>query len=302
MAEFTAIPARPLAEFARTLQKERDKENDSISVVQLLHILRCKFEQEEEAISAALLHYRDSTLQLQQQRSKVHFTLPGESAEADAEECKPARRVYPVTPQRPDPGTLAKLMEVSYTEWSESSYEDTTGDSKLAQWLASFASKDLNLPGPSPSSKEISPAHTMKEVTVDNASNINDTLDSSSSQLFLPLAFASPDNSPYFQRHHPNASLHDSSPRRRALSDPPNPSKRVDQNVHTRSRSTSHSTFSAQKEHLNEGTDSGRVTVFPSLKTSTFSPFSFKFRQFHGEADLSPSLGAYLFRVLCSMF
>ena len=301
MAEFTTIPSRPLAAFARNLQQERDMEHHDVSVAQLLQILQCKFEQEEQALSAALLHYQDAALQAQLQRPHVQFARQDESAEAENDQSKPPRRVYPVTPQRPDPTALAKLMEVSYTEWSESSYEDTTGDSKLAQWLASFANKDLNLSGIDSGSKELPQTRTTTSTPAFNTgenARIDDSFESGSSNSFLLPAFASPRHSPYSQRLHPNVSLHAySSPRQRALSDPPTPSKRTDRQVHARSRSTSHSTTSPQKKWLiqapngEESTNGSPLRMLPFLKPSTFSPLAFKFLQASEATDRSPSTG-----------
>lgn len=297
MVEFTEIPARPLAEFARLLQKERYSENCSISVTQMLQILRCRFQQEEEIISTTLLHYQDGVLQSNAPKPTVQFALHDESQKADDEERKPLRRVYPVTPQRPDPSTLAKLMEVSYTEWSDSSYEDTTGDSKLAQWLASFANKDLNLSRPDPALGGASPTQTIKKNFIDNGCEqtpLSDSPYSSSPQSFLLPAFTSPALSPYSRRHHPNASIHnDVSPRRRALSDPPTPSKRMQYQVHTRSCSTSHNELSPRKEQVNhdadEMKDGRRMLTFSFMKSPALSPFRLRNRQASETTNFSPS-------------
>jgi hypothetical protein len=297
MTQFTTLPTRHLAERARISQLERDTEQNGVSVAQILHLLRVKYDQDEEAISTNLLHYQDAVLESQPQRPSVQFVLPDNSIGANDEERK--HRVYPVTPQRPDPEALAKLMEVSYTEWSDSAYEDTTGDSKLAEWLASFANKDLDLLGSGTSIQNPIPLHTIGKTSLHDTSAgsaIETSLDSDLSQPFLLPAFASPSNIS-LPKCHVSVNV-DSSSRRRAVSDPPTPSRPKGHRPHTRSRSISHITLSPQKKQSdshagfeNDVHADGSLGAASSIKSSAFSPLSFKCMQISEAPELSPTIG-----------
>ena len=297
MAQFTAVPTRHLAEFARILQPERDKEHREMSIAQLLHSLRAKFDQDEKDISASLLHYQDAVAELQSQKSRVQFALPYDDTEGDPEQRK--HTVYPATPPRPDPETLARLMEVSYTEWSESIYEDTTGESKLAEWLASFANKDLDPLAPEACRLNRPSLPTKGNVAADSSLAVS-SAESSLEPLdhfFLP-PFATPNKMLPPKSYNPNPSADfEGTRRRRALSDPPTPSKRETPQPHIRSRSTSHNTILQHKERVGHlarcengyAGDSLRANSVP--KSPAFSPYSPRFEEHPETTDLSPSIG-----------
>jgi hypothetical protein len=297
MTQLTALPTRHLAEIARISQQERDTEQNGVSVAQLLHVLRAKFDQDEKVISGNLLHYQDAILEPQSQKPRVHFTLRDESPEANEER---KHRVYPATPQRPDPEALAKLMEVSYTEWSDSTYEDTTGDSKLAEWLASFANKDLPLRSPVTSTQGSLPSSTLRKPSLHDTSvgaGVENSLDSDQFQPFFLPAFTPASDTPYSRRHIlVNVGQ---SPRRRALSDPPSLAKRETHQSYTRSHSISHTTLSQKKtqsfhrvnfEDETRTDDSSGVASF--IKPGAFSPFSLKFIQPPEASDSSQPIGS----------
>ncbi|CAG7849275.1 SubName: Full=Uncharacterized protein {ECO:0000313/EMBL:CCA69502.1} [Serendipita indica DSM 11827] len=129
MAHFTPIPSRTRAEMRQivTIQDENE-----VSVAELLQQLRARFD--EDDIQARILHYPDSTID----EYYVEEEAEDVAMEPVVPKNNPPRRIPP-TPARPDHDTLAKLLEVSSDDDSnDESYEDTTADSQLAEWLASF--------------------------------------------------------------------------------------------------------------------------------------------------------------------
>jgi hypothetical protein len=191
------------------LVKDADLEPTSdIAVRELLSRVRVEFEQDDEKMATHLLHYQDIVVQESQtQEPKVQFELP------DEEQCRPNRRIYPPTPARPSMETLAKLMEVSYTEWSQPSYEDTSADSKLAEWLASFA-RDQKSPRLEDSiSKLMRKPVTSTEASTSLLTNIHSAFDHDGSAGQTPWR-------PHNQSRSQNSST---GTRRRAFSDPVSP-------------------------------------------------------------------------------
>lgn len=146
MLSLTPIPQRNIARFNRLVAQQRDSEPD-LAILQLISRLQLEFEKDEQKLSSQLLHYKDIVIKdTQHVDQRVHFSLPNSSPDSNGPQRK---KVYPPTPVKPSMEMLKKLLEISYSEYSTSSFEDTSADSKLAEWLASFAKESTNRGGPS---------------------------------------------------------------------------------------------------------------------------------------------------------
>lgn len=215
MVIFTQLPTRKSAQVGRLLVQDADLEPaPDIAIRELLSRVRLEFEKDDEKMASHLLHYRDIVVQeSQSQELRVQFELPYETTEADEEQCRPNRRVYPPTPARPSMETLARLMDVSYTDWSQPSYEDTSADSKLAEWLASFAQDQRS------SSLEDSIGKLMRKPSNTPEASTRKT------SLFnnIQPAFGSPGQTPWRPHNRARSQNSSSGTRRRAVSDPVSP-------------------------------------------------------------------------------
>ncbi|PVG04164.1 hypothetical protein CPB86DRAFT_810037 [Serendipita vermifera] len=144
MAHYTQLPERRLTKHSRDSRSYTSSKGDALSTDVLLSQLQTEFDKDEEKMSQNILFYRDVVIEEhQKQENKVRFLPELSKSGLDDEQWKPSssRTKYPPTPAKPSPSTIARMMDISYTSWSNSSYEDTTADSKLADWLASFAAE-----------------------------------------------------------------------------------------------------------------------------------------------------------------
>ncbi|KAG8869824.1 hypothetical protein FRC20_000819 [Serendipita sp. 405] len=216
MAQLTRIPDRHRAELAEILIQDRTSGEESPSVAELMFQLRLKFAKEDEEISSKILYYEDPMFG----DSVDGRSDPNGSRDAvhEKKECKQLRaQVQPPPPPRPDSSTLAKLLEVSSTEWSDLSDLDTTADSKLAVWLASFAKSNTNVDCPIQNTLALHLASSP-----DQSGSIVDESLNDSFALHLSEV-APPGHTPWKPRHSRLDIPYLYSKRPRALSDPGTP-------------------------------------------------------------------------------
>lgn len=138
----TQLPTRPISKEFYIRSLNDNIHVDDASVIDLLRRVQLRFDQEEVETAAQLLHYTDITLDdpLSSDSSSVRAFAKA-STDVNDEQWKVPRKhhIQPPIPVRPSEETIAKMMDVSYVEWDDASYEDTTADSRLADWLATFA-------------------------------------------------------------------------------------------------------------------------------------------------------------------
>jgi hypothetical protein len=104
--------------------------------------VQVRFDQDEVETATNILHYSDITLSepsILSSTSEMVVTTP--PTELNGKQWKPllSHQLSPPVPTRPSKEELAEIMDISYVEWDDNSFEDTTADSRLADWLATFA-------------------------------------------------------------------------------------------------------------------------------------------------------------------
>jgi hypothetical protein len=141
MAYYTQLPERRFIKHDRISSSYTGLDEDALSTAALLSRLQAEFDKDETRMNQNILFYQDVGIETRQKQvNRVHFSPTSTEGLMEDGQWKPPSRIkYPPTPAKPSPSTIARMMDISYTSWSSSSYQDTTADSKLAEWLASFA-------------------------------------------------------------------------------------------------------------------------------------------------------------------
>ncbi|CAG8561986.1 652_t:CDS:1, partial [Acaulospora colombiana] len=144
MAHYTQLSERHVSKCARNSRNHTSSDEEGLSTDVLLSQLQEEFDKDEARMSQNILFYQDVVIEDRKKPgNKVRFFPEQSKSVLDDEQWNPPSRMkYPPTPAKPSPSTIARMMDISYTSWSSSSYDDTTADSKLADWLASFAEEE----------------------------------------------------------------------------------------------------------------------------------------------------------------
>jgi hypothetical protein len=146
MTHYTQLPKRRFTTPNRISSNYSSLDEDALPTAALLSRLQAEFDKDETRMNQNILFYQDIAIGTRQKQvNRVRFLPTSTEGLMEDEQWKPSGRIkYPPTPAKPSPSTIARMMDISYTSWSSSSYQDTTADSKLAEWLASFAVEENN--------------------------------------------------------------------------------------------------------------------------------------------------------------